>query len=68
MLSDLKPGTHDASNQASCFTDGDARTTSNICTCKQRLCLLTTMERVNVLVYAKKLKILNFLVLVMLCE
>ncbi len=29
-----KPGTHDASNHASCPADGDARTTSNICTCE----------------------------------
>ncbi len=34
----LKPGTHDAKNHASCLTDGDARTNSNICTCERRLC------------------------------
>ncbi len=33
-----KPGTHDASKHATCLVDGDARTTSNICTRKRRLC------------------------------
>ncbi len=38
VLTYLKPGTHDASNHASPLADGDARTTSNICTCEQKLC------------------------------
>ncbi len=34
----VKPGTHVATNHASCLAAGDARTTSNIFTCEQRLC------------------------------
>ncbi len=64
----LKPGTHDASDHASPLADGDARTTSNICTCEQKLCWLTSMEHASVLVYARKLKNFHFLVLVMLGE
>ncbi len=56
----VKPDIYDASNHASCLVDGDARTTSNICTCKRSLCLFTSMEHVSVLVYARKLRILYF--------
>ncbi len=40
----IKPGTHNASNHASCLVNGDARRISNICTCKRRLYQLTCME------------------------
>ncbi len=60
FLEELKPGTQDGSNYASCLADGDARTTSNICSCKRRLCWLTCMGHVRVLVCARKLKNFNF--------
>ncbi len=56
----LKPGTHDASNYANCLANGDARKTSNICTCKRRLRYLTSMEHASMLSYARKLKIFEF--------
>ncbi len=49
-------GTHDAS----CLAYGNVRTTSNICTCKQGLCWLTSMEQADILAYKSKLKIFNF--------
>ncbi len=42
------------------LADGDARTTSNICKCKRRLWLLTSMEQTRVLAHARKLKNFNF--------
>ncbi len=57
----VKPGTHDASKHTSCLADDDARTNSNICTCKWRLCYLTSIEHASRLAYARKLKNFNFL-------
>ncbi len=57
----LKSSTQDASNHASCLANDDARRTINICTCKRRLCELTSLEDASILSYAKKLKNLNFL-------
>ncbi len=51
----IKPGTHDAS----CFANGDAKT-CNICTCKRRLCYLTSIEHASMLSYAMRLKNFNF--------
>ncbi len=56
----LKPGTHDANHHGSCLADGDTRTISNICTCEQRLCLLTSIAHASVLAYERKLKNFNF--------